>query len=353
MALPFSKIELIYPYKFRHVHNVDAASFFDVIANSLHHMGFYKEAHTISQSTNFLSEDYKNKDTHSLTDHINEVFDNKKEIFPSLKAHFTKLEFKDEFDLLSGSLREDSIYFMTLRMSNGKDSGLIAVAKNVIFSIENKEMLPLTRASLSLCCDTDSNYLHVASGEQLLPNVSFLQNHPIVYRENDSKYSGLTTVAELLHCRGFSDEAKEMYDSSKELTDEFWKDYSDYDDEIDFLIENKDSPMCKSLNISNFEISRMRNYRLYFEDSHKKRNSFLLVKFMNQNGELSRWLGMFDRIFIDNSLSQAIFYDRRGVWDFCCKGKFDCWNKVYLFKKADMTSSSDDDDEPKEKKQKL
>ena len=351
MALPFSKIELIYPYKFRHVHNVDAASFFDVIANSLHHMGFYKEAHTISQSTNFLSEDYKNKDTHSLTDHINEVFDNKKEIFPSLKAHFTKLEFKDEFDLLSGLLRQDSIYFMTLRMSNGKDSGLIAVAKNVIFSIENKEMLPLTRASLSLCCDTDSNYLHVASGEQLLPNVSFLQNHPIVYRENDSKYSGLTTVAELLHCRGFSDEAKEMYDSSKRITDDFYEEYSEYEDEIDFLNEKYDTLFCKSFI---FEISIMPNYETLFEYCHKKHNGFVLAKFINQNAEISRWFGLFDDIIIDNSLSQGIVWEQRAL-DFCCKGKFCNTTVAYLFQKADenVIHFVDDDDEPEEKKQKL
>ena len=98
----------------------------------------------------------------------------------------------------------------------------------------------------------------------------------------------------------------------------------------------------------------MYNYRLFFEDSHKKRNSFLLVKFMNQNSELSRWLGIFDDIIIDNSLSQGIVREGRAV-DFCCNGEFFKINKVYLFEKADenVINSSDDDDEPKEKKQKF
>ena len=62
---------------------------------------------------------------------IREVFRNENS-FPSLKAHFTALEFKEDFDVLYGLLSQDSINFMTLRMSNVKHSGLIAVAKKVI-----------------------------------------------------------------------------------------------------------------------------------------------------------------------------------------------------------------------------
>ena len=74
------------------------------------------------------------------------------------------------------------------------------------------------------------------------------------------------------------------YDLSKRITDDFYEEYSEYEDEIDFLNEKYDTLFCKSFI---FEISIMPNYETLFEYCHKKHNGFVLAKFINQNAEIS------------------------------------------------------------------
>ena len=99
-------------------------------------------------------------------------------------------------------------------MSNGKDSSPITVAKNVIFFNKKKQMLPLTHVLLSSCCDEGSIFFHVVGGKQFLPKI-VSKGPQIVYRENDSKYSGLTTLAQILYSQKTFGEAEAIYGCQK------------------------------------------------------------------------------------------------------------------------------------------
>ena len=103
MALPFDdKIDVLYPFKFSHrlEHKdvqVIVCNQFDCIANALHHMGFYEEANQISSSC------FGDKQFYTFDQTIESIFNDDQTLL-FLKTHFTALEFKDDFDIISGIL---------------------------------------------------------------------------------------------------------------------------------------------------------------------------------------------------------------------------------------------------------
>ena len=185
-------------------------------------------------------------------------------------------------------LQQDSLYYLILRMSNGKDSKPIEVAKNVIFCNKKKQMLPLTHVPLSLCCNEGSDFLHVVGGKQFLPKI-VSKGPQIVYRENDSKYSGLTTLAHILYSRKFFGEAETIYGLSKKVTDEYltqdpFMNHAEKN-KIDHLFYNES---CKEkVHNWDFVMFNLMKYDIFQRLDHRQGKKFLLVKFIIHGNKIN------------------------------------------------------------------